>query len=166
MKKYIKQTEKLHTLQSAKADSTFGSKSTPLFPIAIQPPLHSQKHNKKKSEKSPKSKKHKKEKSKKRKSRSRSPDESRQSDEKRQKLLRLRAERLKREEVERNRAKLLLAKYAGTVDAPRQAEEPGTARSSSLAPSVVQQPVRVKQKYNSQFNPEIAKQNYEDVRRH
>lgn len=156
MKKYIKETEKLH---NAKANALLHSKVKPLFPILTQPPIHVARHHKKKSKKSSKSKKHKKEKSKKR-LRSPSPSETRKSDEQIQKMLRLRAERLKREEVERNRTKLLLAKYNHTDVKEADDEKIRKLSRASLEPTAIE-PVKVKQ-----FNPEIAKQNYEDARRY
>lgn len=160
MKKYLKETEKLQAANQV-ARPTLSSYK-PIFPCVSLPQpreervVHKHKKSKKKSSKS---KKHKKEKSKKR---SRSPIESPKSDEKIQKLLRLRAERLKREEIEKNRTKLLLAQYnPSTVDV----KHPTERREPSLAPTIIE-PVKVKQKYNCQFNPEIAKQNYEDQRRY
>lgn len=66
--------------------------------------------------------------------------------EKTRKLEILRMERLRREQEERKRSELLLAKVFGkevekSKSSPRQRH--------------------VKQKYNSQFNPELAKQNYD-----
>lgn len=115
-----------------------------------------------KRHKKSKKKKHKKEK-KSKKSRTKSPQLSSQlssdssdDEEKRvlqkQKLERLRAERLQREKVERAKADSLLAKLRGDPD-PAEKQKPPKESS--------QQPRPVKQKYNSQFNPEIARQNYD-----
>lgn len=113
-------------------------------------------------EKSPKKKrksmkKHKKS-SKKSKRRTRSPstsDLSSDDEEKRilqkQKLEKLRAERLQREKAEREKAERVLAKLRGDPD-PEEVKK---------VEAVKQQPRPVKQKYNSQFNPEIARQNYD-----
>jgi hypothetical protein len=62
---------------------------------------------------------------------------------------RLRAERMAREEVEKAKAAALLAKVSG-IPLP---EEP--------KPKQVDTP-QIKQKYNTQFNPHLAKQNFED----
>lgn len=85
---------------------------------------------------------------------------------KKAKLVQLRAERLRREQAEKSRADLLLAKINGiTVE-----ETPSIAtntdriclpdRSTPFSAPPPQAPI--KQKYNSQFNPTIAKQNFED----
>ncbi|KAB0796824.1 hypothetical protein PPYR_10885 [Photinus pyralis] len=64
---------------------------------------------------------------------------------KKSKLEQLRLERLKRENAERKKAEILMAKMRGetVVAEPKPVEERA-----------------VKQKYNSQFNPDLAKQNY------
>lgn len=103
------------------------------------------------SEKKHKKKKHKKHKSKRRRTESSSDEESEDSEdevvkeERRRKLEVLRMERLAREKEERKKAEMLLAKING-VDKAKPVE------NKSKSP--------VKQKYNSQFNPDLAKQNY------
>lgn len=113
------------------------------------------KRSRKRSKSKKKSKKHKKKKSSKKRKRN-SSDSSSESEEdetmqvlKRQKLEILRQERLKREQVERARAEQLLAKERGVpISKPPTPKEPERPQ--------------VKQKYNSQFNPELARQNYDD----
>lgn len=98
-----------------------------------------------------KKKKHKKRKSKRRDSDSSSADISEDSEnetikqEKNRKLQILRMERLEREREERKKAEMLLAKVKGTDILPE--------KTNKSKPTL-------KQKYNSQFNPELAKQNY------
>jgi hypothetical protein len=70
-------------------------------------------------------------------------DEEREKLEKKRKLENLRMERLKREKEERRRSEDLLAKLKGET-APKEKNAPAAAG----------------RKYNNQFNPEIAKQNY------
>lgn len=114
----------------------------------------------KRSKKSKKSKKHKKErKHKKSQKKESSLEESSEDEEERklykQKLEKLRTERLARETVEKLKAEKLLRKLRGE-------DEPETIQAPS-SKSTISAPIRspVKQKYNSQFNPEIARQNYD-----
>ena len=110
-----------------------------------------------KRQKKSKKKKHKKEK-KSKKSRQRSPPSQSSSDDEerrklqQQKLAVLRAERLAREKVEKAKADKLLASLKGDP-------QPEATPKPTKEPS--QQPRPVKQKYNSQFNPEIARQNFD-----
>lgn len=104
----------------------------------------------KKLKKSKKSKKKHKRRSKKHQS---SSDDEEKRILQKQKLEKLRAERIQREKVERAKAEKVLAKLRGDPD-------------PDLKPAIVtkeasQQPRPVKQKYNSQFNPEIARQNFD-----
>ena len=113
----------------------------------------------KRSKKSTKSKKHKKEKKyKKSYKKESSLEESSEDEEQRmlqkQKLEKLRAERLARETVEKLKAEKMLRKFRGE-DEPEAIQAP--SNNSTSAP--IRSPV--KQKYNSQFNPEIARQNYD-----
>lgn len=66
-------------------------------------------------------------------------------EEKKDKLLKLREARLKREREEKCRTELFLTKLNGEPE-PSNSEE--------------QNKTRIKPKYNSQFNPELARQNY------
>jgi hypothetical protein len=113
----------------------------------------SKKHKKEKKSRKEKKKKHKKEKKSRRKSSSSSSSSSSSdSDEddeearllQKQKLDVLRKERLERERIERQKEENLLKKLRGeTIEPEKKPDE---------------RP-HVKQKYNSQFNPEIARQN-------
>ncbi|KAG5884880.1 hypothetical protein JTB14_025044 [Gonioctena quinquepunctata] len=69
-----------------------------------------------------------------------------QDDEKQQKLELLRAKRLKRENEERIRAEMLLSKVNGKC------------MQEDKAKNVERKPIKAR--YNSQFNPELARQNY------
>ncbi|CAO1428869.1 unnamed protein product [Diamesa serratosioi] len=113
----------------------------------------------KRSKKSKKSKKHKKERKHKKSHKKESSVEKTSEDEEerklhKQKLEKMRAERLARETVEKLKAEKFLRKLRGE-DEPETIQ--ATCNKSTVAP--VRSPV--KQKYNSQFNPEIARQNYD-----
>jgi hypothetical protein len=107
---------------------------------------HKEKDGHSKKKKREKCKKNKKEKRHKHKHRSR---EKESKPETVTSIERLRAERMAREEVEKAKAAALLAKVNGTP----LPEEP--------KPKQVEAP-QIKQKYNTQFNPHLAKQNFED----
>ncbi|XP_059479668.1 leukocyte receptor cluster member 1 homolog [Neocloeon triangulifer] len=99
---------------------------------------------KKKKEKKKKSKKHKRE-------RKRSNSESEEENPKpKSSIEKLRAERIAREQAERAKAASLLAKVNGTP----LPEEPKPKKEESP---------QIKQKYNSQFNPHLARQNFEEA---
>lgn len=102
-------------------------------------------HKKSKKEKSKKRKKEKKSKKSRRRSSSSESDDEEKRELQRKKLEVLRNERLKREQTERERAEKLMKKLRGE-------------------PEIEEKPVEVpqiRQKYNSQFNPDIARQNAE-----
>lgn len=113
----------------------------------------------KRSKKSKKSKKNKKEKKHKKTHKQESSLEESSEDEvqrnlQKQKIEKLRAERLARETVEKLKTEKFLRKLRGE-DEPEAIQAPSNTSNSA--------PIRspVKQKYNSQFNPEIARQNYD-----
>jgi len=118
---------------------------------------HKKKKEHKQKHKSHKSKKRK-SKGKKKRSRRESRDSSSGSEtdsgdnEDKNQLDQLRAERLEREREERRKADKLMATLRGDpVEEPRAAGPPLERRAPVM-----------KQKYNSQFNPQLARQNFDD----
>lgn len=99
-----------------------------------------------------KKKKHKKEKKKSPTPSSESSDDEQQRILQKQKLEKLRTERLQREKIERAKAENLLAKLRG---------DPDPDEKQKVTKEASQQPRPIKQKYNSQFNPDIARQNFD-----
>lgn len=107
----------------------------------------------KSSHKKPKKSSHKKSKKSKHKRKSSSESENETVRElQKQKLAKLRAERLQREKMERIKAEKLLAKLRG---------EPHPLETATAITTEAPEGRFVKQKYNSQFNPDFARQNFD-----
>lgn len=158
MFKFLKQFPHLpsSSVTKDKNSSLLGKVSTEiLFPSSIRSKKRKhdssddETHKRHKSKK--KKKKHRKEKDRKRGSKER---EESHRDLKLEDLRKLREKRLMREQAERDRAKqLLTVKYPALFPAEEKPKEPKSTDTRKQAPAI-------KQKYNTQFNPELAKQNY------
>lgn len=155
---------------SDKSNSTnIQSIEIPEKPMILEKPSKSRKRSAtpekkhKKSKRTKKSKdkksKHKKEKRKRRKSSSESGDESSDNEAekirqlKQQNLQKLREERIQREKNEQNRTKEFLRQTCPSLLPPEEIKKPEEKKAEPRMP-------QMKQKYNSQFNPYLAKQNY------
>lgn len=75
-------------------------------------------------------------------------------------LKKLREERHRREQVEKAKAENLLKRLHGDTSVIVN-----VAKESTISNQLEPKPPPIKQKYNSQFNPELAKQNYDDYKR-
>lgn len=130
-----------------------------IFPIIDPSPIHksparaksntfpSPERERKERKKYKRKKKHKKGKHESSESNNSSDSEGHEEElQKKRRLEILRLKRLKREQAERRKAELLLSKVYGETS-----KKPETESKEQRF---------VKQKYNSQFNPELAKQNY------
>jgi hypothetical protein len=144
MEKFTGRTYQNEPKKSETSSTPLESETKPKDPLKYDPIIDSSFKRKKKSSKK---------KSKKRKRKSSSSSSSSSSDEEerrklqKQKLEKLREERLQREKIERRKADELLAKLKGETEKPETPKIPTTNH--------------VKQKYNSQFNPWLARQNYD-----
>jgi len=92
-------------------------------------------------------------------SESSSDSESEEHQKKRQ-LEQLRSERLEREREERRKSEKLLATLRGEVPIGEQPAPLTLSRSVTTGRPPA--PTMMKQKYNSQFNPQLARQNFDD----
>lgn len=75
-------------------------------------------------------------------------------------LKKLREERHRREQVEKAKAENLLKRLHGDTSVIVN-----VTKEKSISTQLEPKPPPIKQKYNSQFNPELAKQNYDDYKR-
>lgn len=156
--------EKKSSEKNEKSDSTntqsIEAAKAPIIPIKSRKRSASPEKKHKKSKKSKKSKDKKKKHKKEKRTRKRSSSESSSSndDEAEQiralKLQKLREERIQREKNEQNKTKDFLRKQFPSLLPPEEVKKPEeNAADPPRGP-------QMKRKYNSQFNPYLAKQNY------